>query len=456
MQGWADLTPKISEKTLDTIKGFGFLHPLPIQSATIPLAMARKDVVVESQTGTGKTLAFVVPLVEQFDTLLPCSGRRTPFGLVVSPTRELAMQTHKVIEAFGKNKHLVSHIFVGGVTTAKKDVALLADAHADIIVATPGRLLSIITTVKGLLLRVTHLVLDEADLLLDMGFEKTIHTLLRLVPGGRQVSLFSATMTDGLHTLAALALHTPAHIVAKARGATRRTPQHLSIKAVICDKVFPLDMLRSLLSENKAKTIVYFGTCASVEYFGGAFFALLGARLALLHRKIKTGRREKIYNKFYESTDMVLFCTDIASRGLDFQNVDFVINFDAPKDPKAFLHRCGRTARTGRFGNAILLLSRSEEAYIELLKIRRIPIEEISEDEFAGTVKMEMEIAEFQRANPEKAKHAFVSFVRFYQSHALRFIFKHESLDYARLQKLFGLEKLPNMPEVKLFLDKNQ
>ncbi|OIR58002.1 MAG: ATP-dependent rRNA helicase SPB4 [Amphiamblys sp. WSBS2006] len=457
MQLWNKIEPSLSPETLSVLEEMFFTSPTPIQASAIPSMLNKKDVVVEAQTGSGKTLAFLVPLVE----LLRKERRRrgktrlaAVFALVISPSRELAVQIGDCLNQLDRESTRVQ-LLIGGTNTATEDALLVDTEIPEVVIATPGRLFSVVKKSKSLLSRVRFLVLDEADLLLELGFEETLCGILSETSRNRQTGLFSATMTDALTNLAKASLESPVQIVAKSKD-KKRTPSTLCIQCVVAGKLSRLVLLGLLLEKEKEKkTIVYFCSCFCAEYFA-AFFSqqtcFEGREILTLHGRMRTPRRSASYSSFCSSKGGVLFCTDIAARGLDFRDVDLVVNFDPPKDPKAFLHRCGRAGRVGRTGSAFLFLNKNETAYIDLMRRRMIPVEETDPALlFEGRLSnLAEEIASYCEGEKEKkAKQAFVSYVRFYKEHALKFIFSLKTLDYIELGAVFGLKTLPNMPELR-------
>lgn len=437
----------------------GFEKPTPIQESSIPILLQKKDAVVEAQTGSGKTLAFVIQILELLkkDELWLEAKEKYIFAVVIAPTRELAVQIHTCFQCINNDKRIKTLLFTSGIDSVEENIKTVDKKEGDIVVATPGKLLSIILQRKKLLSSVSVLVLDEADLLLDTDMERAIASILKTVPSKRQMCLFSATMTDALKMLSMASLKNPVQIFAKTKQKTR-TPTTLKMCSIISEKISRLEMLFQLLERNiKKKGIVYFSTCISVDYFRefaekentGSVPKVFG-----LHRKLSPEERLKIYTEFYNASEGYLFCTDIASRGLDFLDVGLIVNFDPPADPKSFLHRCGRTARNGKDGEAFLLLNKNEEAYIELIRNRNIPLVSVTEDSMNFETKQTF-IERIQKhcmeteENKQKAAKAFKSYLRFYKEHSLKFIFQFRKLDYNALLSVFGLSRMPDTNKTK-------
>ncbi|KAJ3385424.1 hypothetical protein HDU92_003065 [Lobulomyces angularis] len=309
-----------------------------------------------------------------------------------------------------------------------------------------------------------------------MGFEGSLNSIITRLPKQRRTGLFSATMTDALNELVRAGLRNPVKILVKVESLNlnketnnnnfnQRIPQSLKIGYLICSPDEKLTQLIKFLATNKNKKfIVYFSTCFCVDYF----FKILSQISFLkdfnclsLHGKMDPKRREAIYNKFTNASSVVLLCTDVAARGLDIPDVDWVVQFDPPQDPKSFTHRCGRTARIGREGSAVVFLSPKEDTYIEFLKVRKVPLEPLSlipdniNDE-NNTIISAKKVTELikklnlgDRDIYEKGIKAFVSWVRSYNEHQANYIFQFKEVDIGSVAKGFGLLKLPKMPEVK-------
>ncbi|OAQ33902.1 DEAD-domain-containing protein [Linnemannia elongata AG-77] len=465
----------------------------PVQSGAIPLFMKNKDVVVEAVTGSGKTLSFLIPILEKIHRRSRKLGPTEVGAIVISPTRELATQITKVLKDFEPFFQNISHqLLIGGETSLEEDIATFQEVHPDILIGTPGRLEDILSQKRsGVNVKELEvLVLDEADRLLDMGFSVSLNKIMSLLPKQRRTGLFSATMTDGLSELVRAGLRNPVRVVVKVEdlvgGGGQRTPASLHIGYILCSTSQKLLLLTHLLRQeaNNKKTIVYFATCASVDYF----YKLLSRLPALsdfaihsLHGKMETKKRSLTFKSFTDipaGSPGVLLCTDVASRGLDIPDVDFVVQVDPPQDPKAFTHRCGRAGRAGREGKAVVFLVKGkEETYVDFLKVRKVPIqlwgwkggpeiiedmeEEDEDEEMAGNnndeddaenvefLKELQKIVRTDRDLHDKGTMAYVSFIRSYSKHEASFIFRSRDLDLGALARGYALLRLPKMPELK-------
>ena len=366
----------LSPNTLDGLKSCGYSVPTEIQREAIPLALNGRDILGAAKTGSGKTLAFLVPVLE-----LLWRERWTPLdgigALVISPTRELAYQTFEVLRKVG-----CRHDFSAGLVIGGKDVAMEKERinHMNILVCTPGRLLQHMDQTANFdCASLKILVLDEADRILDLGFERTMNAIVENLPTERQTLLFSATQTKSVRDLARLSLSDPEYVAVHKHSASS-TPHRLSQSYILCELQDKLCVLYSFLrSHTSCKLIVFISSCKQVKFVYEAFRRLHpGIPLMALYGRQKQLKRVAIYNDFCRKKAAVLFCTDIAARGLDFPAVDWVVQLDCPEDVNTYIHRVGRTARYEKDGKALLfLLPSEEEGMVEALKVKKIPIEEI-------------------------------------------------------------------------------
>ncbi|XP_051123081.1 DEAD-box ATP-dependent RNA helicase 18 [Andrographis paniculata] len=463
---FSDLNPPLSESVLEVLSGSGFEFCTPVQAATIPLLCNYKDVAVDAATGSGKTLAFVIPLVEILRRAGPPKLHQV-MGVIISPTRELASQIFKVAEPFISTLSNVRPMLLVGGMDVKSDMRKIEDEGANLLIGTPGRLNDIMERMDALDFRnLEILILDEADRLLDMGFQKQISAVISRLPKLRRTGLFSATQTEAVEELSKAGLRNPVRVEVRAevkrqkdstsseQVASSKTPSGLHIEYLQCEADKKPSQLIDILLKNKAKkTIVYFMTCACVDYWGAVlprFSSLKGFSLIPLHGKMKQSVREKALETFTSLPSGILFCTDVAARGLDIPGVDCIVQYDPPQDPNVFVHRVGRTARMGRQGSAIVFLLPKEEAYIEFLSIRRVPLEERKCcDEDPDIISQIRTAAKKDRDIMEKGIRAFVSYVRAYKEHHCSYIFRWKELEIGKLGMGYGLLQLPSMPEVK-------
>ncbi|OCB84274.1 DEAD-domain-containing protein [Sanghuangporus baumii] len=504
---WSSLPTPLTPWVLDVINSLGYAQMTPVQASTIPLFMRHKDVVVEAVTGSGKTLSFVIPIIERL-IRRERRLRKTEIGAVVI---KLAAQIHSVFELFLNSQPKSDEsededasgkegepypppllLTSSSDSSPAEDIRRFLDTGADVVVGTPGRIEEFllgkgrdVVSVKEL----EVLVLDEADRLLDLGFSQCLTRILAALPKQRRTGLFSATMTDALSELVRVGLRNPVRVVVKVESKKtkdgkvmkekveeRRIPASLKNLYALCRPSEKMVQLLRLI-EHEASTsdssrfIVYFATCACVDYFYRILPSLLpSVSFFSLHGHIPPGKRTLALRSFSThvstpSSSSVLLCTDVAARGLDLPDVDCVIQFDPPVDPKQFSHRCGRTARAGRDGRAWVLLSEKEVDYVDFLSVRKIPVTErprilssdsesaLGEDEEDPEVeillgRMRTEVRK-DRDMHDKGVKAFVSFVRAYSKHEASYIFRMQDLDLVGVAKSFGLLRLPKMPELK-------
>lgn len=440
-----------------------FAQMTPVQATTIPLFLSNKDVAVEAVTGSGKTLAFLVPLLE---ILLKRDEPLTKYqvgAIVISPTRELASQIYHVLEHFLKFVPQFTGQLLTGGYNPMNDVKAYKEHGANIIVATPGRMVDMLerkddnfsfsTCVKSL----EVLVLDEADRLLDMGFEKSINTVLSFLPKQRRTGLFSATQTKEVEDLIRAGLRNPVSVTVKEkpteeRGHTQRTPALLKNFYILCEADQKLSTLVAFLKNHpNGKHMVFFSTCACVEYFSAILVQLLKNMTVIsIHGKMK-GKRQKIFNRFMKMEKGVLVCTDVMARGVDIPDVQWVLQYDAPKSSSSFIHRCGRTARMGNEGSAVLLLMPSEDAYIKFLELnQKVTLEKMDPPPVINEVTSRVKkLATKDRAIYEKGVRAFVSYIKAYSKHECYLLFRMKDLDFGKVAQGFALLKMPYMPELR-------
>ena len=520
---------------------------------------------VEACTGSGKTLAFVLPMIE----ILWKANKESKFkkhsigAVIVSPTRELAKQIRDVAEPFlqslteildeddddDDNVESKEHakfspdvrpmLLVGGGTqTVADDLKRFSELGSLCLIGTPGRMLDVLTKARDLdAKRCELLVLDEADRVLGMGFAKTLNSIIAMLPKQRRTGLFSATQTEELEELARAGLRNPVRVTVRdsnaaaaaasggnqneadkkkgAGGASvgSKLPTQLDLSYRICESVdAKIFRLTAFLKAKKGKKIiVYFLTCACVDYYQKALETLLdvgsdsiisnnssnkkkktrkngsnNSRMELfaLHGKMKQAQREQTLEHFAENKEddengiesSILLTTDVAARGLDIPGVDWIVQYDMPQDPSAFTHRVGRTARMGAKGSALALLTKEESSYVAFLKIRGVYLrrdgncrladgdngddEDEDEDDLDIVIEEDANgarkvyeilraLSKRDREAMEKGVRAFVSYVRGYKEHHCRYIFRLKELHLAKLANAMGLLRLPKMKEIR-------
>ena len=355
----------LSEAALRGVRDAGFEAPRPIQAATLPPALAGRDVLGLARTGTGKTAAFALPILER---LAARSGHerteRAPMALVLAPTRELSMQIAGDIASLGKHIGGRVALVMGGVD-AERQVTELAGG-VDVVVATTGRLLDHMRTGAVDLSRVEVVVLDEADRMIDMGFLFDVRSVLRAIGDERQTMMFSATMPEALQALAQGNLREP-KIVDLGHTLPAETIEH---HAVLVRGSAKPKLLRVILDAEDATSVMVFVRTrkrAKAVAFG---LEKRGESVALLHGDKKQGARTRALQSFREGEARVLVATDLASRGLDVEGVSHVVNYDVPEDPDAYVHRIGRTGRAERRGAAVTFIARGDLGALRAIEHR--------------------------------------------------------------------------------------
>ncbi len=340
----------LDARILDAVRAMGYASPTPIQEQAIPSIVAGKDIVGCAQTGTGKTAAFTLPLLQRVS-----GGNKSPRALIVTPTRELCAQIEDVARKASKfTKHRIASVY-GGVGYQPQAKALRRGV--DVLVATPGRLLDLCNNRDCDLSRVEVLVLDEADRMLDMGFLPDVKRILALLPGKRQNLLFSATMTPEVMRVAGDTLHDPVHIDV--------SPPSKPIDK-IAQSIYPvgsqqkMDLLVRLISDNRLERVLVFTRTKHRADRVARVLDRSGISGAAIHGNRSQGQRQQALDGFKRGRHRVLVATDIVARGIDVDGITHVINFDLPNVPEDYVHRIGRTARAGRSGTAYSLFSPEE------------------------------------------------------------------------------------------------
>jgi ATP-dependent RNA helicase DDX27 len=342
----------LSRPLLRAIRKLGFAHPTPIQERAIPLALAGRDLCCSAVTGSGKTAAFLLPVLER----LMYRPKRVSVSrvLIITPTRELATQCHSMMQALGEFTDIRMSLVVGGLSVKVQETELRS--RPDVIVCTPGRMIDHARNSRAVHLEdVEILILDEADRLLEMGFEHEVHELVRYCPRGRQTMLFSATMTSGVSDLIKLSLNRPVRIDVDPlyNSADKLRQEFIRIRH---DKENTRDaVLISLCKRTfKKRTIIFFEQ-KWMAHRMKLIFGLLNLKAAELHGDLTQSMRLEAMQKFRDQTVNFLLATDLAARGLDIPSVETVINYQMPRDMTTYIHRVGRTARAGRSGVSVSL-----------------------------------------------------------------------------------------------------
>ncbi len=357
----------VSESLLRDLTKAGFLNPTSIQEQAIPHALQGRDVLGCAQTGTGKTAAFVIPIIERLATM----PKGQPHALILVPTRELAIQVQGVIDQLGRSMRIFATTIVGGADMQAQVRGLRQ--RPDVLVATPGRLLDHMWNGTVNLAPMKILVLDEADRMLDMGFAPQINQILEAMPEERQTLLFSATMPADLNQLARANVKNPVQVMV-AKSATTATGVTQAVHHTTHDS--KADLLVSLLGENKDSVLVFTRTKHRADKLGRVLGSA-GHKVAVIHGNRSLSQRRAALEGFKRGTFRVLVATDIAARGIDVANIGHVVNFDLPNCPEDYVHRIGRTARmhaTGKATSFVTAEDHDQLRAIEKLLGKSVPL----------------------------------------------------------------------------------
>ena len=354
----------LSDKVLAAVKTAGYPNPTPIQEQAIPHVLARRDVVGIAQTGTGKTAAFVWPMLTMLE-----HGRaraRMPRTLIIEPTRELAAQVADHFDKYGINHKLNVALLIGGVSFDDQDVKLTRGV--DVLIATPGRLLDHFERGRLLLSGVELLVIDEADRMLDMGFIPDVERICKLVPFTRQTVFFTATMPPEIQRIVGTFLHNPVRVEVS-RPATTATTVTQSLIAAGSEPHDKRDTLRALIrsAEGFKNAIVFCNRKREVAVLHRSLLRH-GFNAVALHGDLDQPARMAALDQFRRGEATLLIASDVAARGLDIPEVSHVINFDVPHHADDYVHRVGRTGRAGRSGTAITIVTRADRKAVTAIE----------------------------------------------------------------------------------------
>ena len=341
------------------VREMGYREPTPIQREAIPYAVVGRDIIGSAQTGTGKTAAFLLPILER----LLKERRGSIYALVLTPTRELALQADEFLRRLGSRTHLRGGVVYGGVGMGDQERALRGGA--EIILATPGRLLDHMQRGYVNFRSLRILVLDEGDRMLDMGFLPDVRRILHELPRERQTMLFSATMSPEVSKLAREFLHDP-HIVRI--GETSRAAEGISHLALPVSMARKTDLLREVLRDETITSMLVFTRTKHRADRVAHQLTTMGIRAAVIHGNRSQHQRVQALDGFRSGEHRVLVATDITARGIDVEGVTHVVNYDVPHEPEIYIHRVGRTARAQRRGEAITLVSPEEARDFERIE----------------------------------------------------------------------------------------
>lgn len=346
----------LDAKTVAKLAEHNFTTATEVQRRAIPVALSGKNIFCSSETGSGKTLAFLLPLIEKLHQ------KQIHQALIICPTREIAIQVNKELQRF-KDDSLTSALVIGGTNMEQQKKALRE--YPKILVSTPGRLLDMLSTGYIWLDYTDYVVLDEADRMLDMGFEEDLVQIQSHLPGNHQTVLFSATLFPEVKKLAERYASDYHEITIGNPTKVANTVEHVAVELNERDK---LSALKYLIRNSSGKVIVFFNSINSTSNITAKLTRTGMKDVDCLHSKIKQAYREAIIRDYRSGEIRVLLASDIASRGIDIPNVNLVINYDVPYAPEEYIHRVGRTGRGGNSGMAISFLSRHDQEKIEAIE----------------------------------------------------------------------------------------
>jgi ATP-dependent RNA helicase DeaD len=354
----------LADPLVAAITGLGYEEPTPIQREAIPVLLSGRDVLAQAATGTGKTAAFALPMLQRLATV-PSPARATR-GLVIVPTRELAMQVAEAIHKYGRGGGVAVVPIYGGASMPQQLRAL--GRGATVVVATPGRALDHLRRGSLDLSVIELIVLDEADEMLDMGFADDLESLLDATPGTRQTALFSATLPKRIQAIAQKYLTTPVRItVSLEKPSAAKGPRVRQLAYVVTRAQKAMALQRVLDSENPTSALVFCRTRLEVDTLVESLNAH-GYRAEPLHGGMQQRQRDAVMKRFREAKSDLLVATDVAARGLDIRQLSHVFNYDVPSAPEAYVHRIGRTGRAGRGGMAVTLVEPREHRLLRTIE----------------------------------------------------------------------------------------
>ena len=381
----------LAEPLLRALDAAKYTHPTPIQARTIPLLLQGRDVLGIAQTGTGKTAAFALPVLQRLAEAGQRAQPKSPFALVLAPTRELAVQIARSFDTYGRGLGLRLGMVIGGLGFGRQIETL--QRGVDILVATPGRLLDLMERGNVRLGHVSFLVLDEADRMFDMGFIKDVRRIVASVARKRQTLLFSATMPPDVARLAAEILHDPERIEIAPQG---RTVDRVDQRVYFVNAATKRALLSHLLADQDLERVIVFTRTKRGANRVAEALDSRGVRSEAIHGNKSQNARQRALDNFSRGRARVLVATDIAARGIDVTGVTHVINYELPADAESYVHRIGRTARAGASGVAVSFCDGSEHG--QLKSIERLTNQRLTVVQTPANEDMPQESANVGRA----------------------------------------------------------
>ncbi|XP_056015309.1 uncharacterized protein LOC125673679 isoform X2 [Ostrea edulis] len=441
---FSSLEGTVSDLTLKGIADMGFLQMTEIQANTVPHLLEGRDLMGAAKTGSGKTLAFLLPAVELLYKLkfMPRNGTGC---IIISPTRELSMQTFGVLKELLKYHCHTYGLIMGG--TSRAEEAKKLGKGINILVATPGRLLDHLQNTPNFMYKnLQCLIIDEADRILEIGFEEEMKQIMKLLPKRRQTMLFSATQTRKVEDLSRISLKKEPLYIGVDDRKDSATVEGLEQGYVVCpsDKRFLL-LFTFLKKNRKKKVMVFFSSCMAVKYYH-ELLNYIDIPVMCIHGKQKQTKRTQTFFQFCNSKESILLCTDVAARGLDIPRVDWIVQYDPPDDPKEYIHRVGRTARgEGGVGHALLILRPEELGFLRYLKHAKVPLNEF-DFSWSKISNIQAQLEKLIEKNyflHKSAQEAYKSYIRAFASHSLKNIYDVNTLDLQKVALSFGFHNPP-------------
>ncbi|XP_073993621.1 probable ATP-dependent RNA helicase pitchoune [Rhodnius prolixus] len=449
------LEGKVSDGTLKAVEEMGFTTMTEIQSRAIPPLLEGRDLIGAAKTGSGKTLAFLIPAIELM-VKIGFTYRNGTGCIILSPTRELSMQTFGVLQEIMKYHRHTYGLVMGG--SSREAEAKKLSNGVNILVATPGRLLDHLqNTPQFLYKNLQCLIIDEADRILEIGFEEELKQIINLLPKRRQTMMFSATSTRKMDDLAKLAVKKEPVYVGVHDSLDKATVEGLEQGYVLCPSEKRFLLLFTFLKKNrKKKVMVFFSSCMAVKFYD-ELLNYIDLPVMSIHGKQIQTKRTSTFFRFCNAETGILLCTDVAARGLDIPAVDWIVQFDPPDDPKEYIHRVGRTARgEGGKGHALLILRPEEVGFLRYLKQAKIPLNEF-EFSWNKIADIQAQLEKLMSSNyflNRSGKDGFKSYVRAYDSHHLKDIFDISTLNLTNVAKSFGFT-VPPAVDLQMSANKN-
>ena len=419
----------------------GYEIATEIQAKSIPIALKGEDIIGSAKTGSGKSLAFLIPTVEYILNHPKNEGIQ---ALVITPTRELALQLYDLAKIL-MNDNGTSCVLVIGGGNRKKEAEKLSSNEARIIICTPGRLIDhMVNTKKFDYNNIKILIIDEADKILKIGFEEELTEIIKLIPKNRQTLLFSATITPKVEDLITLSVKNYENIRIKSSDPTVSTLEQGYLK-IDADKKFLF--LFTFFKKNKnSKILVFFATCKEVEFYS-SLLNYVDVPVLSITGEYKQQKRSTTFMEFCSLEQGILLCTDVAQRGLDIPDVDWVIQYDPPHDPEEYLHRVGRTARgANKVGKALLMIMPNEINFIRMLQLYKIKLDEFQFPE-KKLAKVQEQLEKLVNKKDKfllnLATDAYRAYIHSYHANTDKDTFDLEKLDLLKVCKSFGLISPP-------------